>query len=347
MPTLADWCTVDIVVPDGSIRAIGLAHADAEGARLLREYRDRFPPSVIARGSAVAIRTGETVVSETVDDATIDATAPNPEIAEYAKRLQIRSYLSVPLRTPEGVLGAMAFSSSRPGRYGPAEVTIAEDLARRASDAIRHARLYRDAQQFVATVDATLDAVFTFDPGDLRFSYVNQGSINQLGYSREELLGKRVLEVKPDFDETSYRDLLAPLLEGSRPSLTFTTTHRHRDGSLVPVEVFLQAVRLPGGENRMIATARDIRQQIEAEAGLYRLARAERARAAERSAVIRGMGDGVLVCDSGGRVILSNPAAAAILESTVEGYDELVARLERPGDKFPASAPLPGPSRHA
>ena len=60
-------------------------------------------------------------------------------------------------------------------------------------------------------------------------------------------------------------------------------------------------------------TTRDIRAQIDIQASLYRLARGERARAAELNAVIQGMSDGVLVCDADGRVVLANQAASAIL----------------------------------
>jgi PAS domain S-box-containing protein len=182
-----------------------------------------------------------------------------------------------------------------------------------------------------------------FEPAGLRFTYVNQGAMNQVGYSRSELIGRSALDIKPDFDEASYRELIAPLLTGERPSITFTTTHLHRDGTRVPVEVLLQAVRLPGGHTQMIITSRDIRQQIEVEANLYRLARAERARAAELSAVIRGMGEGVLVCDPEGRVILSNPAAAAILSSAVERYEDLIAVLDAPPEELPRLASPAGP----
>ena len=269
--------------------------------------------------------------------------APNPEVADYAKRLGLRSYLAVPLRTADGIIGAIAFSSATPGRYGPEDLPLVEDLAHRAGDVIHHARLFRDASQFVATVDATLDAVFMFDPDDLRFTYVNQGAVNQVGRTREELLGMRAVDIKPAFDEAGYRELIAPLLDGSKASITHSTAHLHADGTHVPVEAFLQAVRLPGDAVRVVVTARDIRRQIEVEASLLRLARAERTRAAELSAVIRGMGEGVLVCDASGGVILSNPAAATILGASVERYDELLHQLEEPAAGLPALRSAGGP----
>ena len=99
--------------------------------------------------------------------------------------------VSVPLLGSEGVLGAIAISSEMPGRFGPADLSIAEDIARRAAANIEHAYLYRDARQFIATVDATLDAVFMFEPASLRFTYVNQGAVAQVGYEPGQLLAMR------------------------------------------------------------------------------------------------------------------------------------------------------------
>jgi PAS domain S-box-containing protein len=48
------------------------------------------------------------------------------------------------------------------------------------------------------------------------------------------------------------------------------------------------------------------------EDALARVARLEQARAAELKAVIEGMGDAVVVCDAGGKVVLANPAAEAL-----------------------------------
>ena len=154
-------------------------------------------------------------------------------------------------------------------------------------------------------------------------------------YERGQLLAMRAIDIKPVFDEARYRELLAPLIDGSRDHLTFNTVHRHREGFDIPVEVFLQHVRLPGGEARMIITSRDIRAQIDIQAGLYRLARGERARAAELNAVIQGMSDGDIVCDADGRVVLANQAVAAILGDGIEGYAALAAMIE------PDGAPLP------
>jgi PAS domain S-box-containing protein len=335
VPRLGDWVAIDLVGANGAVRSVALAHVDADGLSVLREYRERFPPDTHLTGSIETIRTGKTVLIPNVSEEDA-ARSAEPDAVAFARPLEIHSYLSVPLRGSDNTLGALVFSSRVRGRYGPAEVSIAEDIARRAAATIEHSNLFRDARQFIATVDATLDAVFMFEPSTLRFTYVNQGAIAQVGYDRTDLLSMRAIDIKPDFDEPRYRQILAPLIDGSRDHITFSTVHRHREGYDIPVEVFLQHVRLPGGEARMIITSRDIRAQIDVQASLYRLARAERSRAAELSAVIQGMSDGVLVCDADGRVVLSNQAVASILGEPVDGFAELLSRLEPAEGEMPA-----------
>ena len=45
----------------------------------------------------------------------------------------------------------------------------------------------------------------------------------------------QAIDIKPDFDEARYRELLAPLIDGSRDHITFNTVHRHREGFDIPV----------------------------------------------------------------------------------------------------------------
>jgi PAS domain S-box-containing protein len=121
--------------------------------------------------------------------------------------------------------------------------------------------------QFKTTLDQTLDCVFMFDPETLKFFYVNQGAIDQIGYSREEFLKMTPVDIKPKYSEKRFRELIAPLLEGEKASQTFETVHKHKDGRLIPVEVFIQYVLPPGEHGRFVATVRDLseRKQLEEE----------------------------------------------------------------------------------
>lgn len=116
-------------------------------------------------------------------------------------------------------------------------------------------------ERFRQTLDSTLDCIFMFDAATLRFFYVNQGALDQLGYSEAELLGMHPYDIKPRYDETEFRELVRPLVERKIPRFNFETVHRRENGSDIPVEVFLQYIELEGDEPRFVAIVRDITEQ--------------------------------------------------------------------------------------
>jgi len=129
-----------------------------------------------------------------------------------------------------------------------------------------------ELDNFKTTLDQTLDCVFIFDPETLKFSYINRGAVDQLGYTREELLRMTPLDIKPVLDRHSFLELISPLMEGGKASITFETVHRHKNGGLIPVEIFLQYISPPGEKERFVAIVRDIteRRRVEGELKVYR-----------------------------------------------------------------------------
>jgi len=121
-------------------------------------------------------------------------------------------------------------------------------------------------------LDATYDAVLIYDAGNRRIRFANRGASQQLGYTREELLGMDVLAIKHGLDVDSLGRRLAPLLAGQVDSLSFEAMHRRKDGQELPVEVGARLVRLEGdGGTPSVATvARDISARKHAELELDR-----------------------------------------------------------------------------
>lgn len=116
-------------------------------------------------------------------------------------------------------------------------------------------------------VHAATDGVFMIDPDTLRFEYVNRGAVEQLGYSEDELLTMTPLHIKPELNRASFARLLEPLLSGVVDSHTFTTVHRRKDGTDVPVETILEypAARRPGERRLLVALVRDISERLAAD----------------------------------------------------------------------------------
>ena len=60
VPQLADWATVELLEPDGSIRSLAVAHVDPEKVAFAKEFRRRRPPDLSApSGVGYAISTGQ------------------------------------------------------------------------------------------------------------------------------------------------------------------------------------------------------------------------------------------------------------------------------------------------
>ncbi len=119
--------------------------------------------------------------------------------------------------------------------------------------------------RFKSTLDQTHDCVFIFAPDTLRFIYCNRGAVEQVGYSEAELFTMTPLDLKPEFTERNFREMLQPLQDGRMISRVFETIHRHKDGHDVAVEVSLQLVREQGQEGRFVSIVRDVteRKQVE------------------------------------------------------------------------------------
>lgn len=132
-------------------------------------------------------------------------------------------------------------------------------------DLTERRKMRRALEQFKYTLDQTVDCVFICNTDDFRFEYVNEGAKRQVGYTEAELLEMIVPNIKPEYSPEQYRVLVQPLLDGTQVSLTFETTHKHKNGHEIPVEVTIQAVRHGPLEPRLISVVRNITERKRAE----------------------------------------------------------------------------------
>ena len=151
-------------------------------------------------------------------------------------------------------------------------VGVAEDITQRKQAEEQLRQLNIELHQFKNTLDQTLECVFMFNPDTLRFTYVNKGAMQQVGYSEHELMQMTPLNIKPEHTTESFQKLLDPMRTGAQPSATFQTIHRHKDGHDIPVEIFLQLVRLEGQDPSFVAIVIDISERKQAEKRILHLA---------------------------------------------------------------------------
>ena len=147
VPALADWCAVDILQEDRSVRRVAVVHADPAKVRLVQELMDRYPPRLDAPDGAV-LRTGEPLLLPEMTDDQLAACARDADHLAMLRRLGPRSCIVAPLSARGRVLGTITLVSAESGRrYGPADLALAVELGRRAALAVDNARLFRELQE--------------------------------------------------------------------------------------------------------------------------------------------------------------------------------------------------------
>ncbi len=149
VPHLADWCAIDVVDTDRFYRRIAVAHVNPGKEELVWELTTETPAALDdATIMAKVLQRGNSEIGFDLSDSQLTNLFQNDEHQRLLGELKFKSYMCVPLQVWEKTLGAILFVSAESGRrYTPADLALAEDLARRAAMSVENARLYREAQE--------------------------------------------------------------------------------------------------------------------------------------------------------------------------------------------------------
>jgi signal transduction histidine kinase len=242
IPVIADWCVVDLIEADGTVRRAAVAARDADLLSLVEPLRDHPSIRDAARASQRALASGTAVVIHDVEAWWASESPPEPDLRRVLTATGIRSAIAQPLTARGDVIGSIVFATIGERSFDPEAVAASGEVAKLVGLAIGNSRSYEAEQR--------------------------------ARHAAEELADRM--------------------------------------------------------ERLQAAT--------------QTLAASEHARAAELNAVIRAMGDGIVVCDRAGRIILANPAAENVFPDVEETtYDEILAELEDPDGRAPDLGGRGGP----
>lgn len=138
VPTLADWCFVDLIedrAAGGSVvvraAVAGTSEELVEARDLADGLRDSYPLDLAApHGVQKVTRTGEPELLPDMGDEAIEIVARGEEQLAALRGAESRSYLCVPLRAGRRLVGALGLVSTDPRRrFGPEHVGLAADFA--------------------------------------------------------------------------------------------------------------------------------------------------------------------------------------------------------------------------
>ena len=338
VPTLADWCVVDVLDEDGSLERLAVEHPDPGKVALVHKLQERYPPDPDEpSGVYQVLRSGEPEMMAQIPEELLEAAAVDSEHREILRELGLRSYMVVPLVARARTLGAISMIAAESGRrYGQADLALAQELARRAALAVDNARLYEEAQKEIAErewaqeelrgsrdqLEAILRGVadgITAQDSTGRIIYANDAAARMIGFTSAKSLAEvsiqNVMERFELLDEAGNPFPLEGLPgrralageEGAEDILRFRVlaTGEERWATVKAMPIFGEQGRVRMAVNIF----RDITEAKRAEDTLRRVTEAERSR------IARDLHDGVL------QDLSYTAAAMGLIMLEVEGTD--------------------------
>ena len=290
VPTLADWCFVDLLQPDGSFERVAVSHQDPEKASLAKRLRRRYDPMPDApHGISRVMATGRSEVMTHTPDWVLVALARDAEDLEAMRELAPCSLMTVPLIARGRTLGAITFISSVESRYTQPDLEVAEALAYRAALAVDNARLFSDAKQaeerlrhqldFTTAITSSLaEGVCALDR-EGRIVFANPAAEQILRAPTGSLRGRAFDDIVHEHGKDVRCPLIAAVLEGSILRVD-EDTFAANDGGRVPVSYVVGPIVSGGVVTGCVlafhdATARR-RAEAELEASRRQLAQSEK-----------------------------------------------------------------------
>lgn len=161
VPDIADWCMVD-TIEEGEMRRVAVAHLDSSRVEWAKQLWQQGAIDKQAKlGISHVLRTGQAELYTQVPESLLAIHCP---AIELLRQIEVSSVMIVPLLIGGKPLGAITLIAAESGRqYGTADLRLAEELVRRAAQAVENARLYRHAQdlnrvkdEFLATLSHEL-----------------------------------------------------------------------------------------------------------------------------------------------------------------------------------------------
>jgi PAS domain S-box-containing protein len=246
-PKIADWCAIDLVDENRTIRRVAVTHINPEKVRWAYELQRKYPPSLDREiGFAKVIRTGQSDYHPTItDELLVTAARGDAELLNIMRELDFRSTVVVPLTARGRTFGAITLvTTAESGRSISAEdVALAEELGRTAALAVDNAQLYYQAQSERERYEVTLrsigDAVIATDD-KAQITFMNDIAQSLTGWTAAEASGQPIADVFRIINEESRLTVESPvdrvLREGAIVGLANHTILLAKDGREVPLD---------------------------------------------------------------------------------------------------------------
>ena len=142
VPGFADWCSVNVRVPEGALEEVATAHGDPEKLAVAEALRERDPVWIDEHNDiGRVVHTGEALLLPEISAGTPHR-APDARRVGHLKELEIGSAIVVPMTAGAKAIGVLVFGNGERSRvFDENDLAIAVEIARRVGLAAENARL--------------------------------------------------------------------------------------------------------------------------------------------------------------------------------------------------------------
>jgi len=151
----------------------------------------------------------------------------------------LQRLISVPI-IENGRVVMMTGVGNKHTDYTDIDIETVQLISHEIWHTVQRNRIKNKLTRLGRTIDQSKYEMYLVDPKTLTYIDANQGALDKIGYSLQELARMTPLDLKPEFTHETYAVLLAPLFAAEQRSVLFETHHRCKDGTLYPVEVHLE-----------------------------------------------------------------------------------------------------------
>ncbi len=158
VPTVADWCIIDMIEADDRLVRAAVATANSNLEQALHSLRERYPPTWESpQPSAEALRRRKGILFPTFSSESLAATVRDQDHLALMETLNPQTAIAVPIMLRDRLLGTLTLARTGESHpYTDQDLRFAQDIANRAALVIENTRLYTEAQTAIQIRDTFL-----------------------------------------------------------------------------------------------------------------------------------------------------------------------------------------------
>ena len=155
VPSIADWCAVDMIEKDETLRRVSFIHRDPGKTELGDKVGSLSSLTPEPRGgNADWLRSGTSQLIPRVTEPMLASASLDARQLAALREMGLSSLMMVPMVARGRLIGAITFALSDPSRlYDEQSMIVAEEFVRGAALTIDNIRLYQESQQLNAELE--------------------------------------------------------------------------------------------------------------------------------------------------------------------------------------------------